>query len=51
MRSWYVAWIAGLGLAAVAQAEETIKIGVVLPYSGVYASLGWRHHRRHAVSI
>ena len=40
MRSWYVAWIAGLGLAAVAQAEETIKIGVVLPYSGVYASLG-----------
>lgn len=40
MRSWYVAWIAGLGLAAVAQAEETIKVGVVLPYSGVYASLG-----------
>ena len=40
MRSWYVAWIAGLGLAAVAQAEETIMVGVVLPYSGVYASLG-----------
>ncbi len=40
MRHWWYGWIVGLGLAATSHAEEVIKVGVVLPFSGVYASLG-----------
>ena len=40
MRSCCFASILGIGLSMAAQAGEDIKVGVVLPYSGVYASLG-----------
>ncbi|SVD01522.1 uncharacterized protein METZ01_LOCUS354376, partial [marine metagenome] len=40
MRHWWYGWIVGLGLVATSHAEEVIKVGVVLPFSGVYASLG-----------
>ena len=30
----------GLLFSSVAPAEDPVKIGVILPYSGVYASLG-----------
>ena len=40
MRSWFFASMVGIGLSMAAQAADDIKVGVVLPYSGVYASLG-----------
>ena len=40
MRSWSLASIVGIGLSMAAQAADDIKVGVVLPFSGVYASLG-----------
>ena len=40
MRSWSLASIVGIGLSMAAQAADDIKVGVVLPFSGVYAALG-----------
>ncbi len=40
MLKWFRVWIVVLLAPTVACAESNIKIGVVLPYSGVYALLG-----------
>ena len=40
MLKWFRVWIVVLLAPTVACAESDIKIGVVLPYSGVYALLG-----------
>ena len=40
MPKWVIVWIIGLIIPTVAYAESTIKIGLVLPYSGVYGLLG-----------
>ena len=42
MRIWRIACMAAVILvgASRTEAEDAIKIGVILPYSGVYASLG-----------
>ena len=40
MLKWMMVWTFILAVPIVAHAENSIKIGIVLPYSGVYGLLG-----------